>query len=137
MGFLRVPGPFPGQPSRRGPHCRKTPPFPVSYQADEGRRKRGRPIKTINTIHWVPPGGSGTEGRDVVKPWVGDRLAQVSPRAEFYGLKQQQLRHSRRLAGRPGEPPPASAALGQSLKDLEGGSRLPPDRKNLLRLRFS
>lgn len=72
-----------------------------------------------------------------MKPWAADRQAQVSPRAEFYGPEQQQLRHLRRLGRESGEPPPASAALGQSLKDLEGGSRLPPGRKNLLRLRFS
>lgn len=49
----------------------------------------------------------------------------MSPRAEFYGPEQQQLRHLRRLAERPGEPPPASAALGQSLTDLEGEETSP------------
>lgn len=44
----------------------------------------------------------------------------MSPRAEFYSPEQQQLRHLRRLAERPGESPPASAASGQSRTDLDG-----------------
>lgn len=97
-----VPGPFPGQPSRRGPHGRKTPPFPVSYQADGGREKRGRPIKTININSLGSHRGSGTEGRDVLRPWPGDRQAQVSPREEFHGaeLQQQAAAPPRRAAGR-------------------------------------
>lgn len=128
MRLLRVPTPFPGQLSRRGPQRRKTPPFPVSNQADYGRRKRGRPVKTININSLGCYRGPGTEGWVVLRPWPGDRQAQVSPRAEFYGPEQQQLRHLRHLAERPGGPPPASAALGQSLRG-PGGEETPPSRQ--------
>lgn len=62
-----------------------------------------------------------------MKPWAADRQAQVSPRAEFYGPEQQQLRHLRRLGRASGRATTRFRSF-RSISERPGGRESPPPR---------